>query len=102
MPENSKLQELQPIKDYMTLCSSSWGELGNSLNSNSLHPWGDTICGAQWTMQSSLQERILQVSRDEGCRAGTGAVGMLIVEEKAGQTQGLTFLSKSKLRAGSN
>lgn len=53
-------------------------------------------------MQSSLQERILQVSRDEGCRAGTGAVGMLIVEEKAGQTQGLTFLSKSELRAGSN
>lgn len=95
MPENSKLQELQPIKDYMIPCSSSWGELGSSLNSISLHPWGDTIYGAPRRMETSLQERILQVSGDEGGRAGPGAVGMLIVE-KAGLPHGLTLLSKSK------
>lgn len=49
-------------------------------------------------MEKSLQEGhvSLQASRDEG-RTGIGAVGILIVKEKAGESQDLKFLSKSKL-----
>lgn len=54
-------------------------------------------------MEKSLQEGhvCLQASRDEG-RAGIAAVGMPIVKEKAGQSQGLKFPSKSKLHPRSN
>lgn len=76
-PENSGLRELEPIKYYTVPCSLGLGKLGNSLNSNSFFPSGHTIYAEQWAMESSLQEgRVLQASRDEGGRAGLGAVAM--------------------------
>lgn len=103
MSENSKLWELEQIKDYVIQRSSSLDELGNSLNSNSLFPSGHTIYAEQWAMEKSLQEGhvSLQASRDEG-RTSIGAVGILIVKEKAGQSQDLKFPSKSKLHPRSN
>lgn len=76
-PENSELLELEPIKYYTVPCSLGLGKSGNSLNSNSLFSSGHTIYAEQWATESSLQEgRVRQASRDEGGRAGLGAVAM--------------------------
>lgn len=90
-PKNSKLQELEPIKDCTIQHSLNLGKLGSSFNYNSVFTSGHIIYGEQWVMESSLQEGLsphLQKSRDEEGKAGIHAVGMLIVKEKAGEMQG--------------